>query len=371
MLIEVINCDPSTFGSNDIDRISSLNNLIHSHGYKHNIVIGSKKTIKGIMISPCLQQPSLLFINDIYDSLSEYTQFKTKVDFFMIVDFVYDGCPRFEIDANNIKNMIVSYKYFSSHENLSPIKLLTENITDHDIYNKIALSKIKGSDLDLPFKVDFQNGGGSQIKTNYNYFKNRNTVCLCIVDTDKKHPCGNEGTTSASFSKTERKYHSSAYVKILDAHEIESYIPHNIIREVLMEKDDNAELISSFDMLMRLEKIDPRVRLYFDYKEGINLKKAIELDCKHGDFWLPILGTEAYFSAKPCLKTKKCDDCGTCPKIIGYGDRILSSSLKKIETMTPHKLAECVKDPLHELWIDIKKQIISWGCIPVGRLSRS
>ncbi|MFQ2347232.1 MULTISPECIES: hypothetical protein [Aeromonas] len=371
MLIEIINLDISAINKNDDKKISSINHLMHSHGYRHHIVVASKKTMRELLASEYLYDLSRTYASEIYESLGEYRSYLTNVKFILRVDFSYDGEPVFSISPSNINVMSVSYTYFSDHTNLCSAKMLAEDMSDYEFYSEVARSNINGTMLNLPFKLDFRHGGGSQIKNNFIYLKNNNSVCLCIVDTDKKHPKGKEGSTSSSFSTAERVFNCSAYAKILDVHEIESFIPESIMEDVISKEANNQDRVDSLDMLARLNEIDSRVRQYFDHKNGLTLKTAINLDRTHGDFWLPILGNLPEFADKECLTNKLCTECGACPKIFGYGDNILSKSVEQLKIMTPRKIAEHVSPQLNECWSDIKDYVISWGCHPIGRVSRS
>lgn len=372
MLIEIINCTPLLYeAQNELDKISALSHLIASHGFRDNIVISSKKTFKDAIAAKILTTQQNNFAIDILDSLNEYKQVKTHISFYVVVDFEIQNQYVFNTSDSGQKIIHLGYGYFSSHTNLGLVKLLSESSLDYDFYNKIAQSTPSDSILKLPFKLTFKNGGGSQIKTNFDTIKNNKKICLCLVDTDKKHPNGREGTTSGSFSSIDRQFNSTAYVKVINSHEIESFIPDKIIEDVLTTRTQNAAIIDSFDMLKRLNGVDNRVRIYFDHKQGLSLKKAIELDRLHGDFWLPILATENVFSSKECLHSKICSNCTDCPKILGYGNDLLSDSIEACNKMSHQKLTEYVCSFLKPHWCEIRDEIISWGCIPVGKVSRS
>lgn len=372
MLIEIINCTPLLYEEqNEHDKISALSHLIASHGYRDNIVISSRKTFKDAITAEILTIQQNNFAIDIHDSLNEYQQVKRHISFYVVVDFNIQNQYIFNTSGSGQKTIHLGYGYFASHTNLDLVKLLSESSLDFDFYKKIAQSTPSEDIMKLPFKLTFKNGGGSQTKANFDTIRNNRKICLCLVDTDKKHPNGREGTTSGSFSSIDRQFNSTAYVKVINSHEIESFIPEKIIENVLTKKTQNAAIIDSFDMLKTLNGVDNRVRIYFDHKQGLSLKKAIELDRLHGDFWLPILATENIFSNKPCLHSKICSNCMDCPKILGYGNDLLSDSIDVCDKMSPQKLTEYVCDVLKPYWTEIRDEIVSWGCIPVGKVSRS
>lgn len=372
MLIEIINCTPLLYeDAQEHDKISAISHLIASHGYRDNIVISSKKTFKDAISAEILTAQCNAFATDIIESLNEYRQVKTHISFYVIVDFEIKSQFIFNTSEDGQKTIHLGYSYFSNHTYLGQIKLLSESLLDFSFYKKMAEATPDDSIVRLPFKIQFHNGGGSQIKTNFDIIKRSHHMCLCLVDTDKKHPKGREGTTSSSFNAIDREFNSTAYVKVINSHEIESFIPEKIIENILTKKPNNPALINSFDMLKRLNKVDGRVRVYFDHKNGLSLKKAIELDSLHGDFWLPILSTERVFFQKECLHNKICTNCEDCPSILGYGNELLSDSVDICDQMSTRKLGEHVCDVLKPYWSDIKKDIVSWGCIPVGRISRS
>lgn len=371
MLIEIINCNILEFTETEHEKISAINHLMFSHGCRHHIIVTSRKIIKDILSSEHLTSQSQIYASDISTSLNEYAHYKTLVKFILQVDFNYDATPEYSISTDNIKVMKVSYKYFSDHSHLSLAKILTEDISDYSFYTEVARAKLGTSNLNLPFKLEFHNGGGSQIKNNFDHLKNNKSVCLCIVDTDKKHPKGGEGSTSSSFATSDRSFNSSAFAKIIDAHEVESFIPESVMTDIVSAENDNQQRIESLDILTKLNSIDGRVRQYFDHKNGLSLKNAIALDNAHGEFWLPLLENIPKFAAKSCLKNRRCTKCQSCPKISGYGDNILSKSVDKLRIMTPQKIAEQVSHQLNIHWTEIKDYVVSWGCHPVGRTPRS
>lgn len=366
MLFKIENCFPDQYAY-DSDRQHALENLIASSAFRHNIVILDTKTINSIL---SCDNYSTIIKNHTYDILSyrrEYAGIAYNLSVHAIVDFEYEG-ENYNLDKEN-SIIKVSYQYFIDPKESGPITLLAENILDFKLYNIIAeyYSKYLSS-YRLKTSFNFSFGGGSQIKTIFDSLKDDSKLVLCIIDSDKAHPYMGEGSTSSPFSKEDRENINGNLAYVIDMREIETLIPINIIQEVAIDNQLDDQ-VDSLDDIAIFNSIETRFRKFFDHKRGLNLKEAIYIDNKNGDFWLDILSKKTRFSSKSCLQDKECYVCNTCPKIIGFGDKILKHSISKMEQSNLRRL-NVDKDILND-WITIGEIMVGWGCVPAGQRSRS
>lgn len=366
MLLKIKNCLPNQY-AHDSDRQHALENLIMSSAFRHNIIILDTKTIESILICDMYNTNIKNYTHDIRSYRREYAGIANTLSTHAIVDFNYEGdiCA-FEKGKPIIK---VSYKYFIDPKNLGPITLLTENLEDFKLYNIITEYYSHSiSDHKLNFSFDFSLGGGSQIKTMFDNIKNAKKLVLCIVDSDKYHPNMAEGSTSSPFSKEDRENIDGSLAYIIDMREIETLIPTNIIQKIAIEKKLD-EQIESLDDITTFTSIEGQFRKFFDHKKGLTLKEAIHIDNTYSSFWLDILAKKTIFSSKSCLQDKECYGCNSCPKIIGFGDKILKHSIEKMQQSNLRRLS--VDQDIINDWITIGEIMIGWGCVPAGQRSRS
>lgn len=366
MLFKIENCLPDQY-TYDIDRQHALENLIMSSAFRHNIVILDTETIESVLVSDIYSKRTKNYTHDIRAYRREYAGIADTLSTYAVVDFNYEGsiCA-FEKDKPIIK---VSYKYFIDPKDSGPITLLTENFLDFQLYNIISKYYSQYiSNYGIKTSFTFSFGGGSQIKTMFDSLKDDSKLVLCIVDSDKAHPFISEGSTSSPFSKEDREDINGSLAYIIDMREIETLIPLSIIQEIAVDNKLD-EQIGSLDDIVKFTLTESRFRKFFDHKKGLTLKEAIFSDNKHGDFWLGILSKKSEFSSKSCLQDKECYNCSSCPKVIGFGDKILKHSIDKIQQSNLRRLN--VDQNILDDWITIGEIMIGWGCVPAGQRSRS
>lgn len=363
MLFKIENCSPNIYIDN-LDKLRALENLINTNGLRKNIVFLDRSAINDIKNSNIYSASTKNFVIDIERQRREYGAIVGKLAVYSIVDFDFRGvqCTR-KIDQWVIK---IGYNFFCDPENISPINLVTEGKLDFDFYSLIAEYYAKYlSSINLEVKFKFNNGGGSQSKPIFDSLVNEGKIVLCITDNDKSHPNKGKGSTSSVFTTSDRSYNGKSLAYIIDVREIESLIPLKAIENTLSSNDQ----VDTFEEIKSLDTSYPQFRRYFDHKEGLNLENVINIDNDYGDFWLPALSNISHFSNKECFKDRLCHKCDDCPKIIGFGDKMLK---RVVADLTLLKLKKIKIEPeiiLH--WENIGKLMMAWGCIPASAISRA
>ena len=367
MILKIVNCNPANY-TNDNDRHLALCNILASHGQKNNIVIGDRKLIDEIISSGLYVGSYLTYAHDIRDTLRDHAALPRTLSVYAEIDFSSK-----ESSCNKIDNTYIfrlSYMFFIDPANSGPTDLLTENGNDYKFYNIITeyYSKhISQSRLNVKFNEFL--GAGSHCKPEFSRLSGIRKLLLCIVDNDKKHPKRKEGSTSSAFTDEDREYSNNNLAFILRAREIESLIPSKTMESVIVKKSKDS--ISKFDRFDHLNKKHPAFKIFFDHKDGISLKEAIELDKEHGPFWMEILNDDAKISKKDCFIKRQCYNCDSCPTIDGFGDNLLSLVISESNTTSPTKFFSKIDDNIYDQWCDIGHLMISWGCSGNGRVPRS
>jgi hypothetical protein len=366
MLFQIINCQPEDF-SEDLQKRLALSNILTSHGMRKNIVISTKETMRAVISSSDFGTNENAFSQDVLDNLKQHIQLIDELDFYVQIDFENGGL---DCTTNNGKTVVrIGHSSFIESQNSDALSLITEGSNDHIFYSHVAKYYSNHiSPLKLNLKFNERPGSGSRSKSEFDRLSRDNKLLLCIVDNDKKHPNKGEGSTSGIFTESDRSIDSTPLVKVLKVREIESLIPHELISQIVGKA--TSPRIDSLDEFISLADSTPQFRVYFDHKEGITLKEAIELDNAHGAFWLDILSRYERFSSKDCFKNKVCSNCNTCPKIGGFGDGLLGNTITFFDSYNLGQLKKQLEPSLIPYWEDIGKILMSWGCSGTGRVVR-
>lgn len=366
MLFKVENCFPSQY-TDDLNKQLALDHLIVSSGQRKNIVILDRSIIEEILTCDLYRPPTKKYTIDIDTYRREYGAITKKLSVYTIVDFDFEGinCTL----ENNQWLIRISYNYFTNAVNSESIGLLTENELDFKFYSKIAEYYSRYiSTFNIKVSFNFHFGGGSQSKAMFDRLTREGKILLCIIDSDKSHPEKSEGSTSSVFTVEDRSYNNRSLVHVINVREIETLLPLKNIEEILSIQGV-ADEIEAFDEIKAFSLVNTDFRKFFDHKEGLSLKEAIELDTKYGNFWLDTLSSNKRFSSMSCLQNKICYECESCPKVSGFGDKILKKVVDQLENLHLRNLE--VDASLLPNWESIGELMMSWGCTPNIPISRS
>jgi len=292
------------------------------------------------------------YLQEVKNSLG-FAKFK------MIVDFGNDD-PEFFFQKNHEKH--VSFIHFEKGEGYVIPHVVAENYDDFILYDFIVSAYVKSIRFAGGIHYEKVPGGGSQ---SYNVFKEKKKEklsVLAILDSDVKHPSGKEGSTSGSFSLTDRDSKNISYAYIMKVHELENLIPLNIYKDSLMmdgpmstKELERFENISSF--------ISEDSYAYFDFKRGMTLRGGLELDKVHGIFWGEFF--KKYKSSKKleCIDGLKCIGCDDCVVIEGLGDSIFNRVGVVLGYKNPIAIYRNLDDSLKEGWDAIAEHLLSFACV--------
>lgn len=367
MFIVLKNCTPSCY-EDEIEKMSALINLLASHGLRKNILVAPKNVFEEVIDSDLYSKNDKRYAADALLYNREHGSLKNKLLIHAIVDF---NETSIDVRKMNDKYEVkVGFDLFQSPINAEATPFISENESDYNFYKTVGhYYSNQVSELKLGINLSHHLGAGSHSKAQFDKLSCIHPFLLCIVDNDKAHPRKGEGSTSSVFKNYDREFNSGKIAKVIDVREVESLIPKFILKEVF-EYSSSAE-IDALNEIILLSECSPEFRVYFDHKDGLTLKKAIELDKRYGEFWLPLLSNIHRFARKECVKTKICTDCEKCPALSGLGNSLLNSTNRKIEITNPHKFKRLLESNLQDFWSDIGYFVLSWGCVSNTKLSRA
>ena len=263
MLIEIINTKIDL--ENSLKRIV-ITNLLNSFRMGYHIIVFENEVLEEIINSKHFGTNEKSYAKELKNRKRFFFHSLKLLLYKVIVDF--DN----ELNIINSRDYTinVSYKYFIDN-NLNPTQLLAEDIIDTKLYKLITnfyISKennLKG----IRILFDEAHGGGNGTKKRFDEFKDRNILCLCLVDNDKKHPKGKRGQTISNFHSTNFLLDKTVLAYNIGVHEIENLIPCYIINKVFEnanKKEYSSEQIKTLDILKKLININPDIKKYFDHK---------------------------------------------------------------------------------------------------------
>ncbi|MGL6314782.1 hypothetical protein [Vibrio sp. WXL103] len=359
------------FDENDPDisyKIQAIETLLISHRDRHNLVYLPRSLIKNLinrtsesLVSTLVEVGELSReVKQVFDELS------------IIVDVRFDKLD-FVGNANidNQSVIEVSYDKFLTSVRASPATMIPENDIDYELYSLIGRAYVKSkSHLNFGINLGKNCGYGSHTYRVYSDFKEDDKFALCVVDSDKKYPGSQKGSTAGAFCESDFSVKGTVEARILNVREAESLIPPNVIEKCILDGDYQKESVDAYQKIIDLDNVsNGEFRKYFDHKDGIELKQALQPNMKF--FWKQFFKDERLINIKECYKTEGCDDCGSCIKIHGLGPKILENSLESMNSSNLRRVLSELPPSLVGEWSTIGKSVFSWGCTPLSRRARS
>lgn len=370
MLIELINFEPSSYSMPScFTKLQAAENLFACSGQRKHIVLAKRKALKDIVNKKSLiGTVSEIYANDMLELRQEIRGLQEDISVYIEVDF--NSTAPVTVRKNTKKTIICcGYNFFSNSSTCDATFLLAENKDDFDLYLLIAELFAKHTH-DARLNVNFQlaAGGGSTIKSLFDRNRTNQIPTLCLLDTDKKHPNGPLGSTAGSFNKADFSIAPIGLAYMINAHELECLVPYEIINDTFVDVGSSVQQIENLDALNSFSVTE--FRRYFDHKNGLSIKDAIDLDYHYRPYWLPILSTYKRWGQKPCIQNSTCYTCNECPKITGLGGGMLSSVVNYLSTQHIRQYKDKIEGFLAAEWLELGQLLLSWGCIISSRLTK-
>lgn len=367
MIIKIINTDSISLSNQS--HVQAIDNVIRSFGEKKHIIISNRQFFERVLndetgnFSTILKQSA----EQARRAQIEYTPLLKLVNFNIVLDFNINGKEYQWNELSGSETLTVGPDFFLDSSSVQHTLIVCEDVNDSDFYKIIAnyySKKIKANLLTI--KYEAVNGGGGSTKRIFDRKVDNLEITFCILDNDKKHPKYPEGGTCKNFNG--EKHVKTGKVIVIDAHEIESLIPFELLENVLIEEKASSEKIDSLDVIRNICSLDETAKLFFDHKKGLDIKSAFSLDEKYGSYWLPLINKAKPNQINDCIKNNKCDCEKSCYKISGFGDGLLTKSTAYVNNHNPKNFTPSLNGHLEDLWNYIGKSFFSWSCAPAKKV---
>lgn len=284
MFVKIIHCSPASYHT-DLNRQKAVHSFLEAHGERKHIVHCKKSICKELISCHFYGDLHKKYASDLLEMKSEIGSLKSAFDVTLTIDFSLDDEHIDSIVDRNSLVIVSSYHYLLKDSFKSKCTFLAEDESDCEFYTLIA-NTIAHKNYGKGIRVSFNNleGGGARTHKKYVKMLKENHFGICIVDNDKKHPNGGEGDTSRVFKATQsqRGYALNQECVVLDFHEAESIIPHEVLECIIDPcKIDVLDKISLLD-----ESSGYQFRRFFDHKNGFTLEQGWKLDTRYQQhFW--------------------------------------------------------------------------------------
>ena len=225
------------------------------------------------------------------------------------------------------KEIMIPYLALTDSASLQKTVLLCEDSQDCLLFEIIAKYYSGQNNIHYPIAFQHLNGGGSRTHREFKNLYNEIPLklCLCLADTDQKHPYGTKGSTANAFNGQLRKPY--VHFEILDLHEIELFFPFKAL-PIALTSPLRTDQIQTIDYIIALENEDRPEMRYLDLKKGLELDHVFALDTAHGNYWKKLLLVKKPKTVSTqCVLDGECTCGNRCKIIHGLGENLLPQFL--------------------------------------------
>ncbi|KKJ29645.1 hypothetical protein T652_24880 [Klebsiella pneumoniae MRSN 3562] len=359
MLIEIINTQDVDLNNANIH--SSLCNLFCSFREGKHLILTDVDFLHKVSDFKELGSLTCNTAQNLIQKTREFKQLKNLVSYYCKVD-MKNSSSSYTQDKDEGNFFTVGYSFFNDSSKIQYTKLLCEDISDYKLYKSISkfyqlINRMGG--ININFEV--LNGGGANTKYNFDKILEERFLCLCLLDSDKKHPKSGYGSTASKFNDESDSAICKHYT--IESHEVEALIPTEIVDQCIINKTIEGKYLNALEQIKALTNHSPTTKLYFDHKEGFTIRKVIEIDEKYKDnYWKDAIVNAPNFKRKGCLEKLQCDCTPPCMALDGFGTGLLEACSTVIERMSHIKLNESLSPILINEWNKIGLKLLSWGC---------
>lgn len=347
--------------------IETLGRIARSRRQGKHLVSGSRETLK--YLSACDQFQD--YVKAIFGTLkSELTQIKHALDTIKMKVQVVSGREIFT--RNVIAGQVVvtvSADIFDKLSLDSGTKLLCENLIDTEFYiiGTECYQKWARYLPTIPLYFEGLLGGGNTTARVYRENKRNNNICLCIVDSDKKHPEAPCGDTAKLIEAVDQEISNHlCQLEIIEHRELENLLPIKLMNEAINLCPDREPVV--LDYFNNLDNHNCDKRKFLDIKNGLKLGKLhhSENDVLK-EYWREFKNSGNFDSATilpGCVNSVGCTSIRECNCYVvrGLGDHILEQAVEASKMRSRAKLVEMFPDYLKTEWEELAQTIFAWGC---------
>lgn len=258
---------------------------------------------------------------------------------------------------------------FLRSSNIQKTVLLGENSDDGDIYEIMAKEFIKKQAIGKAIKVQckIENGGGNTTAPTFKRkVEQKEELCLCILDSDKKYPTDpSRGETARRLAREVRNQLTPKYHYYVEdrCRELENMLPESFYQHQYGNDINKKGILPKLKMLKEAEE---RSSLFFDMKKGLKCFDVTRcLDTKKKDPQWSFLNNND-FGDPPC-DTQQCtiEKTVACNIVDGFGTKILEhfiSFYNNAESDQVQTILSTSNQHLAEIWKEIGNLVLSWCC---------
>lgn len=269
-------------------------------------------------------------------------------------------------DVDGVSVITLRASHFRRLSAASAAVILGENVRDARLM--LEMARVYASSKRMPevkLRCRLAGGGGTTTADSFRGYREESRLCLCVVDSDRKAPEGEMGTTAVEVLGEVEADSPWAAVVILECREAENTLPTEIVAKAVR---DNHQHMQRVPMLSKLDRsvAGVFVRSYCNLKRGTQLKNVLSFDDAARASWLrtiPLLTSLEEVNIE-CVNSVIClnpDNCD-CWIMRGFGRDLLKCSLQALHEMTTRQIDQVLCDATRPHWLSTGAIVFSWAC---------
>lgn len=246
--------------------------------------------------------------------------------------------------------------------------MLAENEDDISFYKLLGRYYVQTNDLgNIAIDFDSRNGGGSTIcNVLKGIIQEKNRMCLCIVDSDKKYGGATPGGTMSRVKEIVDGVCQEYFeVVFLGIHEIENLIPMNIIEDIINRIGSKSNGLEFMKFLIAKDDSRESPIFYFDIKRGIPRNAFCLDETADEEAKRRYRGLELYRNYwRAFVEEFGVDFEGEGDKLVaGICERTLEHAMTCFEVIKQKPKPYFLDSYLEEVWNEIGEKVYCWGCV--------
>lgn len=261
-------------------------------------------------------------------------------------------------------------RWFDRTSRIQPVTLLGENLSDARVLGLIGQAGTVLTGLGyLPLSANYDGGGGSTTGLTLAHLADQGTLCVCVVDSDKKSPGSPIGSTATAVAKfKDHGVFPTLSVTETYGRDLENLLPDSFYSA----KYGGHVLYGPFaKLLSELSATgETTIRAYVDVEKGIKLHdcRSELAGAQDPKFWkekettlLSMTGATPLCSSADVCPNHSRRDC-VCQMSLGITANVLDDFFEHAAEFSRFKLASELDPSVEPEWRRLGANIASWCC---------
>lgn len=354
----------STQDEPDDGILEAVEYVARARQYGYHLLFASRSTLEVLRRCNQLENSARNVYERIYSQLPQMGALPGK--FTRHIEVVSNElAPNIRIEGHT-KVLRIPASHLANMGSVAETTLLCENQSDCDFYAAIAEVYLIRADLKtIRIVLEPRGGGGSTVSVAYRSLQKRNRqLCLCVVDSDKKHPEGTIGETARLVEQANDPEQLFCEHLIIRSREVENLIPTPVLSSIATPQIVRA--IMFLEALAHSTVIQSR--WYIDIKDGLKLGEIHHTsDEQERTYWTRIYQEIKAFACNiehGCEVHPQCQNKDECKCFVmpGLGKNILDRTLEFVKAGSLHRLERNAHDHTKSEWEEIGRVVSSWCC---------